>query len=136
MSELVKVSVLVEKNQERLEEAFDEAGIIRVASATPPYFLAVSDHVELLTTIAALFRGKPRVFPAVEEDVPEAADSEDDTDQVVELVHRLGYTFNWDDDTQLWCVSGLRDGFTDETPDAEAGDRRAAAFEALRYLAS
>jgi hypothetical protein len=131
------VKVASETEQERqtaMEEEFAGAGIVRVLSANPPFHLVAADDVKELAVIAGDFRCKPRIAPAEEDDAPTADESEVDTEDVVEFIHRLGYTFNWDDDTSLWCVSGIRDGYPDDSLDEPAADRRQAAFEALRYL--
>jgi hypothetical protein len=131
------VKVAAETEQERqtaMEEEFAGAGIVRVLSANPPFHLVAADDVKELAVIAGDFRCKPRIAPAEEDDAPTADESEVDTEDVVEFIHRLGYTFNWDDDTSLWCVSGIRDGYPDDSLDEPAADRRQAAFEALRYL--
>ncbi|HVC79402.1 MAG TPA: hypothetical protein VNL35_02745 [Chloroflexota bacterium] len=135
MSMIVKVaSETVPELQAAMEEEFAEAGISRVLSANPPFYLVGAADVKELAAIAGDFRCKPRIAPTDEDDAPTADESEADTENVVEFIHRLGYTFNWDDDTSLWCVSGVRDGYPDDSQDEQAADRRQAAFEALRYL--
>lgn len=136
MAMIVKVAVVAarEDQQEQLDQELLDAGIVRVMSAIPPFRLTASDDVETLTAIAASYRSKPRIVDATDADLPDADDPEADTEELVALVHRVGYMFNWDAETRLWCVSGVRDGFPDDSPDEPARDRRQAAFEALRYL--
>jgi hypothetical protein len=136
MDLIVKVIADAGKAQERMEAAFDEAGILRILSASPPFFLLNASDYDRLVAMAALYRCKPLLVDIDEDDVPAPDESTATTAEVVAIIHRAGYTFNWDQDTRLWCVSGLRDGFTDETADAPARNRRAAAFAALRHLVS
>jgi hypothetical protein len=75
------------------------------------------------------------VRDAAYEDVPESDETELETEELIAFVHRLGYLFNWDEVTRQWSVSGVRDGFPDESADMGAADERAAAIEAIRYLA-
>lgn len=135
MAMIVKVAAETARElQASMDEEFAAAGIVRVLSANPPFYLVAADDVKELAAIAGDYRCKPRIAPAAEEDVPTVDQSEEDTEDLVEFIHRLGYTFNWDDDTSLWCVSGVRDGFPDDSTDEPAADRRQAAIEALRYL--
>jgi hypothetical protein len=112
------------------------ARIVQVLSSMPPFYLTAADDLKALAEIAGTFRCKPRIAPAGDEDVPEPSESEETTDQLVEFIRHVGYTFNWDEDGRMWCISGLRDGFTDESADEPAPSRRAAAIEAIRFLAS
>ena len=136
MGMIVKVATeaSLKEAQERLEQDIEEAGIIKILSITPPYYLMARDDLPALTSIAATYRCKPRVMDAVADDVPDADDSDVDTAVLVALIHRLGYLFNWDDDTCQWSVSGVRDGFPDESLDEDAMDERSAAIDAIRYL--
>jgi hypothetical protein len=135
MAVIVKVAAeTTSELQAAMDEEIEAAGIVRVLSATPPFYLVADEDVKELASIAGDYRCKPRIAVASEEDVPSAGESEEDTEVLVELIHRLGYTFNWDDDTNLWCVSGLRDGFPDDSMDEPSESRREAAVEALRYL--
>ena len=136
MDSVIKVSAEAERGQDRMEAAFDEAGIVRIPATTPAFFLMAADDLRVLTSIAALFRCKPRVATARYEDLPEPRESEAPDEDVIALLHHVGYTFNWDEDAQVWCVSGVRDGFVDESPDEPARNERQAAFAALRYLLS
>lgn len=136
MDLILKAITQAGKEQERLEAALDEAGVTRIPTTSPPFYLIAASDLEQLTAIAAQFRCKPRVLDADEDDVPEPGESTTPTSAIVALIHQVGYTFNWDDDTRLWCVSGLRDGFTDETADAPARSLRIAAFAALRHVIS
>lgn len=136
MDLILKVITQAGKEQERMDAAFDAAGILRIPSATPPFFLIGASDYEALTAIATQFRCKPVVVDIDGDDVPEPDASPATTAAVVTMIHRAGYTFNWDRDTSLWCVSGLRDGFMDETADTPAAGRRAAAFAALRHIVS
>jgi hypothetical protein len=138
MSMVIKVAARAEREeqQEQMQQEFEEAGIVQVLSTIPPFYLTAADDLKALAEIAGTYRCKPTIAPASEEDVPEASESEETTDHLVEFVHHLGYTFNWDDEEHVWCVSGLRDGFTDESADEPAPSRRAAAIEAIRFLAS
>jgi len=122
------------EEQRQLEKDIVEAGILRVQSSTPPFYLTVVDDLEELSTIAAQYRTRPRVAPVDYEDVPSARESRVSTDDLVAFVHRAGYLFSWDDDLRLWCVSGVRDGFPDQSEDKQALDRRAAVIDAIRYL--
>jgi hypothetical protein len=103
-------------------------------STVPPYYLTVLEDLEDLATIASVYRSRPHVVDAGYDDVPSAQETQVPTDGLLEFVHRAGYLFSWDDDTQLWCVSGVRDGFPDDTEDMVAPDRRTALIEAIRYL--
>jgi hypothetical protein len=137
MAVIVKVAAeTTPELQAAMDEEIEAAGIIRVLSAVPPFYLVADEDVKELAAIAGDYRCKPRIALAGEEDVPSADQSETDTEDLVEFIHRLGYTFNWDDDTSLWCVSGLRDGFPDDSIDELAENRRVAAIEAIRYLVS
>ena len=138
MTMIVKVAAHAEREeqQEQMQQEFDEAGIVRVLSTLPPFYLTAADDLKVLAEIAGTFRCKPRIAPAGGEDVPEPSESEETTDHLVEFIRHLGYTFNWDEEERVWCVSGLRDGFTDESADEPAPSRRAAAIEAIRFLAS
>lgn len=135
---IIKVSAQAAKRDEQrqMEQDFDEAGIVRVPSSTPPFFLVADDDVKEIVAIAAVYRCKPAIALADEDDAPEAAEGSIATEDVLAFIHRLDYTFNWDEDMRLWCVSGIRDGYPDETPDEPAASQRQAAFEALRYLVS
>jgi hypothetical protein len=136
MEMIIKVATQANNKeaQERMEQDFLDAGIVRILSTIPPFYLIATEDLKDLTSIAATYRCKPRVVAATEDDVPDADEAAASTDELVEFVHRLGYTFNWDDDTRLWCVSGVRDGFPDDSEDVPAGDRRIAVIEAIRYL--
>ncbi len=135
MPMIVKVASETEQElQAAMDEEFAAAGIVRVLSAVPPFYLVAAEDVKELAAIAGDYRCKPLIAPADEDDVPTAEESEADTEDLVDFIHRLGYTFNWDDDTSLWCVSGVRDGYPDNSEDEPAADRRRAAIEALRYL--
>ena len=138
MTMIVKVAARAEReeHQEQMQQEFDEAGIVQVMSTIPPFALTAADDLKALTEIAGTFRCKPKVAPAGDEDVPEPSEAEETTDQLVDFIRHLGYTFNWDDEERVWCVSGLRDGFTDESADEPAPSRRAAAIEAIRFLVS
>lgn len=138
MAMIVKVAARAERSehQEQMQQEFDEAGIVQVMSTIPPFYLTAADDVKALAEIAGTFRCKPKIAPASDEDVPEASESEETTDRLVDFIRHLGYTFNWDEEERVWCVSGLRDGFTDESADEPAPSRRAAAIEAIRFLAS
>lgn len=135
MSMIIKVATETEPElQSYMEQEFEDAGIVRVLSTMPPFYLIAAFDLKELASIAGEYRSKPRIAPASEGDVPDAGDSTATTDELVDFIHRLGYTFNWDDDTSLWCVSGVRDGYPDDSQDEPAADRRQAAIEAIRYL--
>ena len=135
MAVIVKVAAeTAPELQAAMDEEIEAAGIVRVLSAAPPFYLIADEDVKELAAIAGDYRCKPRIAVAGEEDVPSAGESEEDTEDLVAFIHRLGYTFNWDDDTSLWCVSGLRDGFPDDSEDEPSENRREAAVAAIRYL--
>jgi hypothetical protein len=137
MTMVVNVSAQAPRGQQAtMEAAFASAGILQVPSTTPTFYLTAADDLKDLVTIAGNFRCKPRIMEASDEDVPEADANPATTEELIEFVHHLGYSFNWDEDTQLWCVSGVHDGYIDETADAYALDERTAAVEALRHLVS
>jgi hypothetical protein len=137
MALMVKVAseAKVKEAQERMEQDYAEAGILQLPSNTPRFYLMARDDLPALTEIAATYRCKPIVSDAMYEDVPDGDEIDLATEDLVEFVHRLGYLFNWDEDTLQWSVSGVRDGFPDESADVAADDERAAAIEAIRYLA-
>ena len=120
--------------QSKLDQEIEEAGIIRVPSTIKPYFLTVYEDLDLLTELSAAYRTKPRVVEAALDDVPAADETGMSTEDLTEFVHRAGYLFVWDEDTMLWCVSGVRDGFPDQNDDVESSDQRSAVLEAIRYL--
>jgi hypothetical protein len=122
------------EEQRQLEKDIEEAGILRMLSSVPPFYLTVVDDLDDLAAIAAQYRTKPRLVPACYEDVPEARETRIPTDDLVAFVHHTGYLFSWDEDTYVWCVSGVRDGFPDQSLDEHAVDRRAAVIDAIRYL--
>jgi hypothetical protein len=122
------------EDQRQLDRAIAEAGIPRILSTIPPYYLTVFEDLEDLAEIASTYRARPRVVAAGYDDVPPAQEAAAPTEALEEFVHRAGYLFSWDDETRLWCVSGVRDGFPDDTEDVAAPDRRTAVIEALRYL--
>lgn len=132
---MVATEAQLKEAQERLEQDVADAGIPRILSTAPPFHLMAQDDVPDVTEIAATYRCKPVVREATSEDVPDADETEMETDELVAFVHHLGYLFNWDEDTRQWSVAGVRDGFPDESADMEAEDERSAAIEAIRYLA-
>ncbi|HWE61115.1 MAG TPA: hypothetical protein VHB98_05340 [Chloroflexota bacterium] len=117
-----------------MEQDFLDAGIVQIPSTMSQYNLTAIADLEDLTALAAPYRCKPVVLSAGYDDVPDADETENSTEDLVEFVHRLGYLFNWDDATGLWAVSGVRDGFPDDSEDMPAADQRTAAIEAIRYL--
>jgi hypothetical protein len=137
MTMVVNVSTQAPRGQQAMmEAAFTDAGILQVPSTAPTFYLTAADDLKDLATIAGNFRCKPRIMEASEEDVPDADANPATTEELIEFVHHLGYSFNWDEETQLWCVSGVHDGYVDETADAFARDEREAVIEALRHLVS